>query len=46
VLVTASIGLASLSRNAHATAQSFMASADRALLIAKAEGRNRVRVAE
>jgi diguanylate cyclase (GGDEF)-like protein len=44
--VTASIGLASLSRNAHATAQSFMASADRALLIAKAEGRNRVRVAE
>lgn len=46
VLVTASIGLASLSRNAHATAQSFMASADRALLVAKAEGRNRVRVAE
>ena len=46
VQVTASIGLASLSRNAHATAQSFMASADRALLVAKAEGRNRVRVAE
>jgi diguanylate cyclase (GGDEF)-like protein len=46
VRVTASIGLASLSRNAHATTQSFMASADRALLIAKAEGRNRVRVAE
>ena len=46
VQVTASIGLASLSRNVHATPQSFMASADRALLVAKAEGRNRVRVAD
>jgi diguanylate cyclase (GGDEF)-like protein len=46
IQVTASIGLASLSRNAQATAQSFMASADRALLAAKAEGRNRVRVAD
>jgi diguanylate cyclase (GGDEF)-like protein len=46
VQVTASIGLASLSRNAHATAQSFTASADRALRVAKAEGRNRVRVAD
>jgi diguanylate cyclase (GGDEF)-like protein len=46
VQVTASIGLASLSRNTHTTPQSFMASADRALLVAKAEGRNRVRVAE